>query len=146
LRADLSLIFRHILVESIDVASGLVFNGCGGGAMRTPGAESLQWAEEQFGAADLGDACRLRRWVHSAACRHEPPAGSLPAKLHDPADLEGFDRRANSNAVTHAKGIAAATARTHERMRNHSGVVLIAHDTTVLDYGATRSWRWRWRC
>jgi hypothetical protein len=58
--------------------------------MRTPSEGAKSWAEEQFGQAQLGDVRRTRRLVHSAACILEHPAGSLPAKFADPADLDAF--------------------------------------------------------
>jgi hypothetical protein len=102
--------------------------------MRTPSTGAVAWAEEQFGQAALGDARRTRRLVHSAACILEHPAGSLPAKFADPADLDGFYRLMNSPEVSHARLIEAAARSTSRRMREHPGVVLLLHDTTVLDY------------
>ena len=69
---------------------------------RTPSERSRAWAQEQFGQADLGDARRTERLVHSAACIHEHPSGSLPAKFHDPASREAYYRLANTPDVTHA--------------------------------------------
>ena len=83
---------------------------------RTPSARSRDWAEEQFGDADLGDARRTERLVHSAACMHEHPSGSLPAKFHDPASLEGYYRLANQPDVTHARIVRTAARATWQRL------------------------------
>ena len=107
--------------------------------MRTPSDSAVAWAQEQFGQADLGDARRTRRLVHSAACIVEHPAGSLPAKFADPADLDAFYRLMNCPTVSHAKLIAAAAAATLARLRRHHGVVLLLHDTTVLDHSGLDS-------
>ncbi|AMV26774.1 Transposase for transposon Tn5 [Gemmata sp. SH-PL17] len=100
---------------------------------RAPSTRSQSWAADQFGQADLGDARRTARLVHSAACIHEHPGGSLPAKFHDPAALGGYYRLANEPDVTHAHIIRAAP-RTWQRMRDETGVVLVLHDTTIGDY------------
>src|SRR5205085_9553856 len=102
--------------------------------MRTPSAGAVEWATDPFGQAALGDQRRNRRLVHSAACILEHPAGSLPAKFADPADLDGFYRLMNRPEASHAALLQAAAQCTWRRMREHPGVVLIPHDTTVLDY------------
>jgi hypothetical protein len=99
----------------------------------------VAWAEDQFGKADLGDLRLSKRLVHSAACILEHPSGSLPAKFADPADLDGFYRLANNPKVTHGKLIQTAAECTWRRMRQHQGVVLIIHDTTVFDYSGLDS-------
>jgi len=107
--------------------------------MRKPSSSAVAWAEDQFGQAALGDARRAKRLVHSAACLLEHPGGSLPAKFSDPADLDAFYRLMNCPEVSHAKLIRAAAARTWQRMAEHPGVVLLVHDTTVLDYSGLSS-------
>jgi len=62
------------------------------------------------------------------------PGGTLPDKLNNNADLMGFYRLANNDKVTHAKLLAAHAARTRELMQRATGVVLILHDTTEIDY------------
>jgi Transposase DNA-binding len=101
---------------------------------RIPSERSRDWARENFGTADLGDARRTARLIHSAACRHEHPSGSLPAKFHDPASLEGYYQLANEPDVTHARILQSAAPRTWQRMRDEPGVTLVLHDTTVGDY------------
>jgi Transposase DNA-binding len=102
--------------------------------MRTPREFSRDWAMQQFGDADLGDARRTKRLVHSAACIYEHPVGSLPDKFHDPASLDGYYRLANEPDVTHAQIIHAAAQKTWQRMGEEPGVVLLIEDTTVGDY------------
>jgi hypothetical protein len=107
--------------------------------MRTPSDFALGWAREQFGDAALGDARRTRRLVHSAACILEHPAGSLPAKFADPADLDAFYGLMNAPRVSHDALLRAAAGGTWRRMREHPGPVLVLHDTTVLDHSGLRS-------
>jgi len=92
------------------------------------------FAQEHFGAADLGhkkrNACLLR--VAEKICRH--PGGTLPNKLAHPADYKAMDGLMNRPEVTHASVLAPHVRRTQEQMRAAAGVVLLLHDTTELDY------------
>lgn len=102
---------------------------------RGPGEVARQW----FGKVELGDRRRTRRLVASAERMMTHPHGTLPHKLGDPAALDGFYRLMESPTVTHDRLIAAAGAHTLAAMQAHDGVVLIVHDTTVLDYSGLHS-------
>lgn len=92
------------------------------------------FAQEQFGAADLGDVRLNRRLLNVAEQLVAHPNETFPQKFHDPADLQGFYRLMKQPRVTHAAVLAPHLAVTWERMRATPGVVLNLHDTTVLDY------------
>ena len=87
-----------------------------------------------FGAAEFGDKRLTDRLVHTADLLVKHPEGSFPTKLSEPADLDGFYNLLAKPAVTHAAVLAAHVSRTLTVMREREGVVLIVHDTTVLDY------------
>lgn len=91
-------------------------------------------AAEHFGSAELGDKRLTKRLVHSVEQILQHPAGSFPDRFQEPADLDGFYNLMAKPAVTHAAVLAPHGQRTLELMRQQAGVVLILHDTTVLDY------------
>lgn len=93
-----------------------------------------QLSQLHFGGAVLGDARRSKRLVDSAALIFQKPAGSLPQKLTEWADLNGFYRLVTAEAVTHAAVIQPHVSRTLQQMRQMPGVVLLLHDTTELDF------------
>jgi hypothetical protein len=92
------------------------------------------WAEEHFGAAQLGDMRLTRRLVESATRAARQPGGSLPQMMQDPAALDGFYRLVDRGPVTHAAVIAGHVERTQQRMRACPNPVLILKDTTELDF------------
>ena len=97
-------------------------------------ASGLSFGEEHFGAAALGNISRTRRLVSSVNRMIAHPGGTLPDKLNRPADLRGFYRLVNQDAVTHAAVLAPHCARTRNQMRQAQGTVLNLHDTTEIDY------------
>lgn len=95
---------------------------------------TASFGRAEFGTADLGDVRRTERLVHAADQLATHPGGTFPEKFHDPADLKGFYRLMAQETVTHAAVLAPHSAETHRRMQAYAGVVLVLHDTTVLDY------------
>lgn len=93
----------------------------------------------QFGSAPLGHKKRVECLVKIADLIHKHPGGTLPAKLHLPKDYKSMDRLMNRPEVTHASVLEAPFERTRTRMREASGVTLILHDTTELDYSGLHS-------
>ena len=92
------------------------------------------FAQEQFGAVDLGDArlnARLLAVVEQLAAH---PNETFPKRFHEPAALQAFYRLTQNKRVTHAKLLAPHIAVTMTKMQETPGVVLLLHDTTVLDY------------
>lgn len=92
------------------------------------------FATEQFGRADLGDARLNRRLISVAEQLAAHSRETFPKRFHGPSDLEAFYRLMKNKRVTHKKLIALHAAVTLEKMRSIPGVVLLLHDTTVLDY------------
>jgi len=94
-----------------------------------------KFAMRDFGAVELGDKRRTNCLVKSVdiMCRH--PGGTLPDKLNRPADLRAFYRLMGRPEVTHAALVRSHADHTRECMAAlGSGVVLILHDATELDY------------
>jgi hypothetical protein len=88
-----------------------------------------------FGQVDLGDRRRTARLVETVdrMCRH--PGGTLPDKLNRPADLRAFYRLMNRSETTHEVLIQSHAACTRACIAAlGSGVVLVLHDATELDY------------
>ena len=98
-----------------------------------------RFGEDHFGGAQLGDVRLARRLVASAAAMAKHPGGTLPNKMNNPADLKGFYRLMESDAVTHETVLQPHIDRTLDHMRAHEGTVLILHDTTELDYSGLKS-------
>jgi hypothetical protein len=92
------------------------------------------FAAENFSGADLGhkkrNRCLLR--VTEQICRH--PGGTLPHKLSNPSDYKSMDVLMNRPEVTHASVQAPHVERTRQKIAAATGVVLLLHDTTELDY------------
>jgi len=92
------------------------------------------FAAEHFSGADLGhkkrNQCLLR--VAEQICRH--PGGTLPHKLANPSDYKSMDVLMNRPEVTHASVQAPHLERTRAKIAAATGVVLLLHDTTELDY------------
>jgi len=87
----------------------------------------------------MGHQARVKRLVQTADQMVLHPGGSLPDKFAEPADLKGLYRLLEQPSVTHASVLAAHRARTVQLMRECTGVVLILHDTTVLDYSGLKT-------
>ena len=96
-----------------------------------------------FGAVDLGHKSRNERFTRVAQQISRHPGGSLPDKLATPAGYAAMDRLMNRPEVTHAQILAAHRERTLAKMTATPGVVLLLHDTTVLDYSSACRWGWR---
>ena len=92
-----------------------------------------------FGAVDLGHKSRNECFTRVAQQISRHPGGSLPDKMATPAGYAAMDRLMNRPEVTHAQVMAAHRARTLAKMTASPGVVLILHDTTVLDYSKRTS-------
>lgn len=88
-----------------------------------------------FGQINLGDQRRTNRLVElvDIMCRH--PGGTLPNKFNRPADLRAFYRLMHRPEVTHSMLIRSHADHTRACIAAlGSGVVLILHDATELDY------------
>jgi len=69
-----------------------------------------QWASQEFGTAELGDARRSRRLVKLAASFAERPAGKITEVMQVPAEREAAFRFVENGAIE-----SAAIARAHHR-------------------------------
>lgn len=116
--------------------------------MQTPAVEfPVEVADEiahgfvpnYFGTIDLGHKSRNRCFERVAQQISRHPGGTLPDKLQHPNDYVAMDRLMNRPETTHASVLASHYQRTRERMEAHEGVVLILHDTTVLDYSGHKT-------
>lgn len=87
-----------------------------------------------FGDVDLGHKSRNACFVRVANVISRHPGGTLPDKFSNPNDYVAMDRLMNRKETTHASVLTPHYQRTLEKMQAHAGVVLIVHDTTVLDY------------
>jgi hypothetical protein len=116
--------------------------------MHTPAAEyPIEVAHEDcqgfvanyFGAVDLGHKGRNGCFERVAQQISRHPGGTLPDKLSNPADYAAMDRLMNRRETTHESVLKPHYQRTREKMEAHAGVVLILHDTTVLDYSGRKT-------
>jgi hypothetical protein len=105
------------------------------------GAETAErsFGALHFGRANLGDQRLNRRLVQLAEEVTGHPGGTLPDKLRQPKDLKAFYRLMNNQRVSHETVLAPHRQQTLERMGVHNGVVLVLHDTTMLDYSGLTS-------
>ena len=97
-------------------------------------ATATSFAQEHFGAADLGHKARNRALVKTAEriCRH--PGDTLPNKMGSPAAYKSMDLLMNRPEVTHASVLASHYQLTRAKIAAAAGVVLLLHDTTELAY------------
>lgn len=99
--------------------------------------DTRQWAEETFGAAQLGDARRTRRLVEVAAKLGERPSGQLKQALPEWAELKAAYRLFDTEQVTHR----AVTQAHFEQVRQacqQPGEYLLIADGSELDF--TEHW------
>ena len=94
-----------------------------------------------FAEVDLGHQSRNACFRKIAARISRHPGGTLPDKLGSPANYAAMDRLMNRPETTHAAILAPHYRQTRTKMEACDGVVLIPHDTTVLDYSGLKSVR-----
>jgi hypothetical protein len=92
-----------------------------------------------FGVVDLGHKSRNACFYRVAQQISRHPGGTLPDKLSDPNDYIAMDRLMNRPEASHESLLAPHRQRTLDKMHAHAGVVLILHDTTVLDYSGKKA-------
>jgi hypothetical protein len=103
------------------------------------GAQAHTFAQEHFGAVDLGHQARNRCLVRVAELIGRHPGGTLPNKLANPADYDAMDRLMNRPETTHARVLAPHVQRTLAQLARRSAPTLILHDDTTLDYSGLKS-------
>src|SRR5438270_11787271 len=98
--------------------------------------DPLAWAQETFGAAQLGDPRRSRRLVRLAAGMAADPQGSLPRELGGNwAALKAAYRLLRADGVSHEAISRPVWQQTRQQMEHEPGIMLIVHDDTQMDYG-----------
>jgi len=98
-------------------------------------ADTQDWAQAEFGAADLGDARRDARLVQLARELGERPEASLPQALERAGALKAAYRFFDNADIAHEKILASHVASSIERMRGRE-LVLAVQDTTFIDYSS----------
>jgi len=93
----------------------------------------MGWAEEEVGAAALGDARRSRRLVRLVERLAEQPSASIPAACTGAAETKAAYRLLSHEAVGWRDILAPHLAASLRRMGTEP-VVLCLQDTTELDF------------
>jgi hypothetical protein len=91
------------------------------------------WAEEEFGAAVLGDARRTKRLIELATAFGQRPSASLPDAAQDPALLKAAYRFFDTDAIKPDAILASHISATQERCASVP-LVLAVQDTSELDW------------
>ena len=92
-----------------------------------------QWAQQEFGFAQLDDARRNKRLVKIATHLATHPGGTLPQAFPDWAELKAAYRFFGQSGVTFQRVLAPHLERTRQCCRQ-PGEYLLIEDTTLLDY------------
>lgn len=92
-----------------------------------------EWAEEEFGAAELGDKRLNARLVQLAGILGEKPQNSLPDASGEPATLKAAYRFFDNDQVTPEGILQSHIEATYRRMASLK-LVLAVQDTTYLDW------------
>lgn len=97
------------------------------------------FVDNYFAKIDLGHASRDEAFRRVATQISRHPGGTLPDKLGSPARYAAMDRLVNRAETTHAAVLRPHYAKTRAKMEARDGVMLVLHDTTVLDYSGLLS-------
>jgi hypothetical protein len=92
-----------------------------------------EWAQNEFGFAQLGDQRRNRRLVNIAEHLAVKPGGTLPQAFPEWAELKAAYRFFGQRGVSFERVVAPHVERTRHACRQ-AGEYLIIEDTTCLDY------------
>jgi hypothetical protein len=93
------------------------------------------WAEQQFGACDLGDERRTRRAVRMAACFAADSSGSTPEQTETWSDCKAAYRLFDNSDVTF-RGLAGP--HWEQTRARTSGHYLLIGDTTTISFDGDR--------
>ena len=91
------------------------------------------WAQSEFGFAQLGDDRRNRRLVNIAQHLAASPGGTLPQAFPEWAELKAAYRFFGQRGVSFERILAPHVERTRQSCRE-PGEYLLIEDTTLLDY------------
>jgi hypothetical protein len=92
-----------------------------------------QWAQNEFGFAQLGDSRRNKRLVKIAANLAAHPGGTLPQAFAHWAELKAAYRFFGQSRVSFEGVLTPHLERTRQACRQ-PGEYLLIEDTTLLDY------------
>jgi hypothetical protein len=92
-----------------------------------------QWAQNEFGFAQLGDSRRNKRLVKIATHLADHPGGTLPQAFGHWAELKAAYRFFGQKGVSFERVLAPHLERTRQACRL-PGEYLLIEDTTLLDY------------
>ncbi len=92
-----------------------------------------EWAEFEFGEAELGDSRRTARLMQLATVLGDQPPASLPAACADPATLKAAYRFFDNDAVPPEAILVSHVQATYARLATVPQVLAV-HDTTLLDW------------
>jgi len=101
-------------------------------------SDDASWADVEFADADLGDRRLNRRIVRIAKSLAAAPKESIPTASDGLAETIAVYRFFDNEKVTLQKVLKPHAEQTRRRMRKHR-VVLVAQDTTELDYTGCRN-------
>jgi len=101
--------------------------------MTTSLLPAAQWAQIEFGFAQLGDRRRTKRLVNIAQHLAANPGGTLPQAFPHWAELKAAYRLLDGPGVSFDKILAPHLERTRAACRE-PGEYLLIEDTTLLDY------------
>ena len=91
------------------------------------------WAQQQWGACQLGDRRLTARAVQMGQAMARDPQASLPAQMGDPAALRGAYRLLNNRRV-HAEQLWQPHLLATRQAMRQPALVLLVQDRTILDY------------
>lgn len=98
----------------------------------------VQWAQNEFGFAQLGDQRRNKRLVNIAQNLAAHPGGTLPQAFPDWAELKAAYRFFDQKGVTFESVLRPHLERTLQACRQ-PGEYLLIEDTSLLDFSAHRA-------
>jgi len=101
--------------------------------MQTTLATASEWAEVEFGGADLGDKRRGSRLIRLARAVAQKPHGTLPGSLSGWAETKAAYRLLEEPDVTYDGVIAPHRGRVREAC-GRPGEYLMVEDTTSLGF------------
>jgi hypothetical protein len=101
-------------------------------------APPAQWAQREFGFAELGDRRRSKRLVNIATKLAANPGGTLPQAIPQWADLKAAYRFLDQPRVTYDQ-IQAPHLENTLALCREPGEYLIIEDTTLLDYSCSEA-------
>lgn len=94
-----------------------------------------QWAEQNFGAARIGDCRRVRRLVKVAAALAACPGGTLPGAFPQWSQLKAAYRLLDNPALSFEKALAPHLQQVQAAC-SAPGQYLLIEDTTLLDFSS----------